>query len=236
MSAAAQTKIFGVRVNVDPKLLVGILIALAVILFWYNSRGDDEPSAPATAAAARPEATTAPVAALPARTRLSALRRAAAPRDSGTLRLRAVDATRGDVDPTLRLDLLARLASVQPAVGTRSLFEAGPAVQTASNSPPIKGPIIPVNQRGPSAPTATPPAPPVVNIPLKYYGFAKPLGRGESNRGFFMDGDNVLVASEGDLVQRRYLVVELTPSTARMEDVQLKQGQTLQVVPEATAQ
>jgi hypothetical protein len=71
-----------------------------------------------------------------------------------------------------------------------------------------------------------------VNIPLKYYGFARPLGANNS-RGFFLDGDNVLVASEGETLKQRYLVVQLTPTTARVEDTQVKQGQTLPVMPAA---
>ena len=72
-----------------------------------------------------------------------------------------------------------------------------------------------------------------VNIPLKFYGFAKPANKGELNRGLFLEGDNVIVASEGELVDHRYLVVELTPTSARMEDVQVKQRQDLPIVPEA---
>jgi hypothetical protein len=43
----------------------------------------------------------------------------------------------------------------------------------------------------------------------------------------------VVVGSEGETVMKRYLVVALTPTTARLEDVQLKKGQTLPVVPAA---
>jgi len=81
---------------------------------------------------------------------------------------------------------------------------------------------------------------PVVSIPFKYYGYAKPSpnqspgdARSAGNRGFFLDGDNVLVASEGETLKLRYLVVELTPTSARLEDTQLRQGQTLPVTPAA---
>jgi hypothetical protein len=71
-----------------------------------------------------------------------------------------------------------------------------------------------------------------INIPLKYYGFAKPVGRGENNRAFFLDGDNILIASEGDVLKQKYLVVELTPTSARLEDTEVKKGKTLSLVPE----
>jgi hypothetical protein len=227
MSAAAQTRIFGIRVGVDPKILVGGLIAVAVALFWYNSRSDDS-GAPVSA---RPHSTAAPANSI---RRRQVVRRQAAGNDRGTLRVRPVDASSGKVDPTLRLDLLARVQAVPAAANIRNLFETGPAPLTAEQMKPIHGPTI--------VPAAMPPqAPPntvaqqeaALNIPLKYYGFAEPAARGEGNRGFFLDGDNVLVATEGELLGQRYLVVELTPTSARVEDTQVKKGQTLALVAEA---
>jgi hypothetical protein len=231
MSAATQTKIFGVRIGVDPKLLIGGLIALAALLFWYNSRGDDTGSsaAPQTRVENAPNST--PV----ARPR-AASRRTRAASDRGVLRLRPVDATRGDLDPTLRLDLWDRLKAAGREAGGRNLFELGRSPQTAANVPVIKGPII---NPGPVTPPQNVPvvnAAPTSNIPLKYYGFMRPMEQGEANRGMFLDGDNVLIASEGDLVKQRYMVVEINPNSARLEDVQIKQGQVLPVVPAALPQ
>jgi hypothetical protein len=228
MSAAAQTRIFGIRVGVDPKILVGGLIVLAAILFWYNSRGDEETNAPA---AARVTTTAPPAPAVRART---TRRPAARLADRGTLRLRPVDPTRGDVDPTLRLDLLARLQTVPELTGGRNLFELGPAPLTPEQKAAIaNAPKITPGPLHPPVVAPVTPSVPVVDIPLKYYGFVKPGDKKQTNRGFFLDGENILVASEGDVVKQRYLVVELTPNSARMEDVNLKQGQTLPVVPVA---
>jgi hypothetical protein len=150
------------------------------------------------------------------------------------LRLRAIDATKGDVDPTLRLDLLARLQSVTPDGEARNLFQMGAAPLTDAAGRPIQHPIIAVK----AVPPPPPPTPvaPVLNIPLKYYGFAKPVGTGESNRGFFLDGDNVVIASEGEVVKQRYMIVELTATSARVEDTQLKQGKALALEPAANDQ
>jgi hypothetical protein len=75
------------------------------------------------------------------------------------------------------------------------------------------------------------------NIPLRYYGFVKPSFRGDGNRGYFMDGENnILMATEGDLLKSQFLVVTLSPNVARVEDIQLKRGQDLQLIPEAIAQ
>jgi hypothetical protein len=225
-----QTSIFGIRLGIDPKILVGGIVLIAVILFWYNSRADDEGSTASTAA--RPH--TAAPAALP-KSHIATLRRSSQSNDRGTLRLRPVDATRGDIDPTLRLDLLTRLQSLDSTPGGRNLFEVGPApAQMAANLPPMHGPkIVPTP---PVVATPIPSGPPPLNIPLKFYGFVKPTDQRDTPRGFFMDGDDVLVATEGQLLRQKYLVVSLSATGARLEDVQLKQGQTLPVEPEAMAQ
>ncbi|MBV9612892.1 MAG: hypothetical protein JO091_10480 [Acidobacteriaceae bacterium] len=230
MSAAAQTKIFGLRIGVDPRVLVGALIVLAVLVFWWNSRSEED-TGPSTSAVHRD--TTAPVSAVPQRPRV-ALRRTATTERAGTLRLRPIDATRGDVDPTLRLDLLNRLQFVKPQEGGRNLFELGPPPMTPEQKALLANPPK-VTPKPP--PAAAPPAgPPPLDIPLKYYGFVRNGEKGAANRGLFLDGDNVLVASEGELVKQRYLVVELRETGARIEDVQRKQGQVLPVVPVAAQQ
>jgi hypothetical protein len=78
------------------------------------------------------------------------------------------------------------------------------------------------------------PAEPPVNIPLKYYGFVRSGEKNQGNEGLFLDGDNIVVGREGEVVMKRYLVVALTPTSARLEDTQVKKGQTLPVVPAAT--
>lgn len=231
MSSAAPTKIFGIRMAVDPKIIVAVLIGFAALLFWYNSRGDEEGGG--ATAGVHPPATAIPppIAGRSPASRATPTRRSTTTGDHGTLRLRPIDATHGDVDPTLRLELLARLQSVTPGGNARNLFQMGASPLTDAQGNPITHPIIPVKPVTPPPPP--PPAAAVVNIPLKYYGFAKPIGTGVSNRGFFLDGDNILIASEGEVVKQKYMIVELTPTSARVEDTQMKQGKALPLEPEA---
>lgn len=235
MSSSSKAKIFGMKVGLDPKILVGGLIATAAVLFWYNSRSDDIPSAPVRpSSAARTDARSfTPAPASAPKTRISNARRSTnqSANDRGTLRLRPVDATRGDIDPTLHLDLLSRLQAVERSPSTRSLFEIG-AIASPSSATPIKGPVILPKPLPPPAPVAAA-TKPALNIPFRYYGFVRPAEAGKTNSGLFLDGDNVLVASEGQVVKQRFLIVELTPTGARIEDVQLRQGQTLAVTPVA---
>jgi hypothetical protein len=231
-AAAGQTQIFGIRVGINPKILVGGIVLMALVLFWYNSRGDEE--GPSTAANAVRPAAPSPVPS--PRSHIATRRGTTTANDRGTLRLRPVDATQGNVDPTLRLDLLTRLQSEDEAPAGRSLFEAGPTpAQIAAEQARIKGPTITPQPIAPPAPVV-PPGPAPLNIPLKFYGFVKPTDAREVSRGFFMDGDNVLVATEGQVLMHQFRVMELNAKSARLEDIQSKRDETLQVVPEATAQ
>jgi hypothetical protein len=106
------------------------------------------------------------------------------------------------------------------------------------NLPPVpksvKMPPKPLTEIAKNMPPPQPAAPPPFSIPLKYYGFAKPSGKApDGNRGLFLDGDNILMGGEGDVLEKRYLIVALTPNSARLEDTQMKQGQDVPVTPAA---
>ncbi len=235
MNSAAPTKIFGIRLGLDPKLLVVLLIGIAALLFWYNSKSDEQPSSPAPTTRPAGNATPAPAAVprTPVRGSTATRRSLTTPDRGTTLRMRPIDATHGDIDPILRLDLLARLQSIKPVENTRNLFQMGAAPLTDALGRPIAHPIIPPKPVVPTVPPPQLPIEPEVNIPFKYYGFAKPVGKAEYNRGFFLDGDIILVAYEGEVLKQHYVVVELTPTSARIEDTQMKKSKTLPLEPQA---
>jgi hypothetical protein len=232
------TKIFGFRIPLDPKIFVGILFAIGLLLAWFNLSGgsDDHPSsvshAPSIAKTVSPAASSSGSQNVSRRVDLANRAK------QGTLHFKPVDPTLGDVDPTLKLWLLDRVRTVKPIEGGRNLFETGPelaqgtvpAVPIVPKMPPK--PLPPVGPMPSVVAAATPP----VNIPLRYYGFVKPSWRGDGNRGYFMEGENILMATEGDVLEGQFLVVALSPNKARVEDIHLKQGQDLPLIPEAIAQ
>lgn len=138
------------------------------------------------------------------------------------------------LDPTLRLDLLAKVQGIAPEGGARSLF----AFSTAPPPPPtaqtaavvihpkrkVFGPEPPPAPPGPPAARVEPPPPP---ISLKFYGYSAPRADGQK-RAFFLDGDDIFVASEGEMVKKRYRVVQIGINSVVMEDTQFKNNrQTL---------
>ena len=116
-----------------------------------------------------------------------------------------------DTTTRLLLDVLENSRSVKYQEG-RNIFsmEALPPPQPITAVRMTQTPIP-----TPTGPTPTPPPPP---IPLKYYGFANKSG--ESRKIFLQEqGGEVFVASQGDIVARRYRVVQIQPNAVTMEDV-----------------
>jgi hypothetical protein len=61
----------------------------------------------------------------------------------------------------------------------------------------------------------TPPPPPP--IPLKFYGFAS---RKDGNKRIFLSkGEDIFVAKEGDIVDRRYKIVHIGTNSVEVQDV-----------------
>lgn len=140
------------------------------------------------------------------------------------------------IDPTLRLDLLAKVQSVDMHAGGRNLFQF-------STAPPPPLPPEPKIKRGitqaaeahpaPPPPPAAPAVPQAPPILLKYYGYSTALGA--HKHAFFLDGEDILVAGEGELLKKRYKVVRIGVNSVVMEDTQFKHEQTLPLQDEAAA-
>jgi hypothetical protein len=136
------------------------------------------------------------------------------------------------IDPTLRLDLLTKLKTVSVEAGTRSLFEIGtaPPEELKVKEPekiaiahPFVGPQIPKTPEPPPEPKAQP-------IPLKFYGFVNRNKAGDK-RAFFMDGEDIVIASEGDMVKKRYKIVRIGVNSAVVEDTEFKGNNKEQTLP-----
>jgi len=115
------------------------------------------------------------------------------------------------LDPTLRYDLLKESEGTKYEGNGKNIFVAGmesiPAPKTPGildHQPPAPAP----------APTGPPPPPP---IPLVFYGFASQ--HGSAKQVFLKDGDDIFIAKEGDIVDRRYKVIHIYPMAVEVEDV-----------------
>jgi hypothetical protein len=116
-----------------------------------------------------------------------------------------------NLDPTLRLDLLATIEQTQYHGNGRNIF-VSQAEQIKIPEPKApaeteeskKGYVVP------SVPTPPP-------IPLKFYGFASRVG--EPKRIFLSLDQDVFVAGEGEIVNRRYKVIHISPNSVEIQDM-----------------
>jgi hypothetical protein len=240
------------KLGAEPKKL-GIflaLLAVAGIVYWMNSSSD----APPVQAVARPAADVS-TGAVPAVEGINkpVERRSASGHPSLAERVYkrpdAVDP--GKVDATLRLDLLAKVQSVELEGGARNLFQfcldcavrekqAADALAAKNAKVPAVDPIHPnvpqptppaaaSTQAPPAAPPGPPPPPP---INLKYYGYSTKRSDGEK-KAFFLDGEDIIVAAEGEIIKKQYKVLRIGVTSVQMEDTASKSTQTLPIQQDA---
>ena len=224
-----------IKLGAEPKkvaVLAALLLA-AGYFFISNSNSGDSGSSTKSASATAPPVLVPKSNARPGRS--SRATKAGLGKNTKEFRP-AIGKTEIDpnVDPTLHLNLLAKLQDVKVEGVGRSLFEIGvaPAVVAANEPPKIKPkrPFMGPLQPAPPAPEVKPPTPRAPQIPLKFYGFVNP-SRTDIKRAFFLDGDEIIIAAEGELVKKRYKIVRIGVNSALVEDTTFKGDNTQQTLP-----
>ena len=145
-----------------------------------------------------------------------------------------IDVTK--IDPTLKIDLLAKLQKVPLEGGSRSVFDWG---QAPPPPPPHVDPIKPeviAEQKKKAEEAMTyakehPVKPPPPSIPLKFYGYANRL-TGAARQAFFLDGEDIQIKGENDVIRSRYKILRIGINSATVEDLQSHDQQTLPLVAE----
>lgn len=229
-------------------ILIGIVVVGVPLVYWMNS-SSETPAQPGPSSS-----NSSPAAARPAI--IPAMRKTAevaspmppkrtATRDGGrttdeyhpTMKPpENMDISR--IDPTVNLELLAKVREVPVEGGTRSLFEfytpPPPPVPPPKVDPIKPGAVKPGEQTPiePPKPAGPPPPPPIT---LKYYGYAGTASRG-SLKACFLDGDpttgEIYVAGENEMVKNRYKIIRIGVKSAVVEDTANKNQQTLPLVTE----
>ncbi len=186
----------------DRKKLIAavILMILAVVLFgrWLFSMTGSSSSA---ATAASPSvAPSAPAPAAPSTPRRAGRKRGAAVKPA------AVESQ--SLDPSLRYDWLKGSENTEYKGSGRNIFQAQIEI------PKPRRVVVPMPAPAPVQPSGPPPPPP---IDLKFFGFAsKP---GEPKKVFLSQTGDVFIAGEGDIVDRRYRILRISPMAVEIEDV-----------------
>jgi len=118
------------------------------------------------------------------------------------------------LDPSLRFDLLKSSEDVTYKGSGRDIF------RSQAPPPPIPKPVVDPTKVTP------PPPPPPPPINLKLYGYAQ-RKNGEAKKIFLSSGEDIFVAKEGDIVNRRYKILKINNNSVDVEDVLTNNRQTL---------
>ncbi len=237
------------KIGAEPKkmLILGGLLAVAAGIYFWGPSGSEAPagkrsavSAPAPSPKKILQDAQQPVEVDPIPTKggPAAAGKAASRDFRPSMKRRPGQTTDPEkFDPTLRTDMLDKLAGVRMDRADRSLFDfssaaaAAPAAKLPEPKIVVKkvrrmiGPALPPPPPPPPAPVVKPPPPP---IPLKFYGRSLPV-RGGVKRVFCMLGDEVAISTEGDVLQKRYKIQHITATTVVVEDLAFNHQQTLPI-------
>ena len=114
------------------------------------------------------------------------------------------------LDPTLHLDLLKASEETKYEGTGRNIFRVFVEI------PHVLQPPAPTKHD--EASNVPPPLPPPPPSNLKFYGFATSRPDG-AKRIFLIKNEDVFIAAEGDIVDRRYKVVRISPNGVEILDV-----------------
>ena len=111
------------------------------------------------------------------------------------------------LDPSLRFDLLKSSEDVTYNGTGRNIFipQAPP--------PDIPTPLAADKQPDPGPPPPPPPPP----IDLKFYGYAGP--KGDNRQVFLLRGEDIFLAKEGQIIDRRYKILHIGTNSVEIQDV-----------------
>lgn len=180
------------------------VIAIACIFYMYSSifGGPSTPPAPVQAEIPRQRS-----ASISARSNGAAGATTSSSTLGGAVHNAALTGS-STLDPALRFDLLAQSETTEYKGTGRNIFSL------IAPPPPIeevKAPIRPVE----SGPPPPPPKPP---INLKFYGYE--TAKNGKKRVFLVNpNEDVFIAAEGDVVDRRYRVVKIGNNSVQIEDI-----------------
>ena len=136
-------------------------------------------------------------------------------------RVVSVGGSMAGLDPTLHPEIMAAAESLQYTGQGRNIFSM---FSTPVAIEKVKAPIRPGSV---AQIQAGPPQPPPID--LKFFGYESAPGGG-GHKAFLLHGDDVFIASQGDVVDHRYKVLSIQPFSIQVEDLPYNNTQSLPLI------
>jgi hypothetical protein len=131
-------------------------------------------------------------------------------------------------EPHLRVDLLEKLKNEEYAGSHRNIFAFGPP------PPPPLSPADKWKTDHPFVGPKPPPPPPPVNVGAVLFGYAS-MPQSGKRVAFFLDGEDVLVVTEGAVFLNRFRLDKIGNDSADVEEISSQRHVTVQMVSPANA-
>ena len=194
------------------KMIAAAFFVLMIGIMYYEWQ-DSGSSTPAPAAAV-----SAPVVAAPV------VKGALPPGNTAGSTAKTVGTTSAALDPTLHMQSMLVTEAVMYTGSGRNIFAAPGEVEETAVIPKVVAPvrtnvIAPPVNRGPVGPTPPPP------IELKFFGMV--TSADGHRQAMLLHQEDVFLASKGDIVQRKYRVIDIGPNSIQVEDMTNNNRQTL---------
>lgn len=182
--------------------LVTVFVLLMAGVLYYDLRDDSTPAPTPT-----PVVTTSPS------------------KSTGSPEAKNVGTTAAALDPTLHMGPMLVTESLVYSGSGRNIFSASAAAPVD-----IPKPIAPARPNKQVAPMFTQPVgpPPPPPIDLKFFGTE--TSQSGRVRAFLLNGEDVFLASPGDIVKRRYKVDSIGRNSIVVEDLTDNNRQTLPLI------
>ena len=214
--------------NKKQMYFLGLLMAVAAYLVYDNVlSGPAVPSQqPAAQRPASPRRCRSPIPSAPSGAPQAG--RSAQPQRGSALGIHAEAGRRASRSGDHRSD--AAPGSPEEGAGGRSggwqpqpvpVLDAAGQSGGGAKGPEPKVAVVKPGPPKPVVPAGPPPEPPPVPPPYKFYGYSTSRNNGKRT-AYFLDGEEILLATEGDTLRRRYKCVRISPNSVTVEDLDAK--------------